>query len=237
MLLATNPHRRSLNARRLPHKSNSNRHHEKKKKFSGLRGVVGDGGGGNRGKHGLPKVGAPGSKMKRLHGLLAAAEEKKQRLEGLRQTEEGKEKAKQEGWADAIRVAGGAELKDNPAALKKMIKRREKDKAKSAAKWDDRLSSQRKEQSKRQDKREENLNRRKKGGAVAAEAGDAAATAGGEGGKVRSVFFVCGGRSRSGLQDTSSFFLVSGFCVVSPPLSCVWLVWWLSGAGFFRWRY
>lgn len=125
--------------------------------------------------------------MKRLHGLLAAAEEKKQRLEGLRQTEEGKEKAKQEGWADAIRVAGGAELKDNPAALKKMIKRREKDKAKSAAKWDDRLSSQRKEQSKRQDKREENLNRRKKGGAagaVAAEGGDAARVAAGEGGKV-----------------------------------------------------
>lgn len=123
--------------------------------------------------------------MKRLHGLLAAAEEKKQRLAGLRQTEEGKEKAKEEGWADAIRVAGGAELKDNPAALKKMIKRKEKDKAKSAAKWDDRLSGQRKEQSKRQDKREENLNRRKKGGAVlAAEAEKAGDAAAGQGGKV-----------------------------------------------------
>lgn len=151
--------------------------------FSGLRGVAGDGS-GNRGKHGLPKVGAPGTKMKRLHGLLAAAEEKKQRLAGLRQTEEGKEKAKEEGWADAIRVAGGAELKDNPAALKKMIKRKEKDKAKSAAKWDDRLSGQRKEQSKRQDKREENLNRRKKGGAVASEKEKAGDSAAGQGGKV-----------------------------------------------------
>lgn len=118
--------------------------------------------------------------MKRLHGLLAVAEEKKQRLAGLRQTEEGKLKAKEEGWADAIRVAGGAEVKDNPAALKKMIKRKEKEKAKSAAKWDDRMSGQRKEQSKRQDKREENLNRRKRG-AVAGEADKAAEGAGGDG--------------------------------------------------------
>lgn len=165
--------------------------------FSGLRGVVGDGGGGSRGKHGLPKVGAPGSKMKRLHGLLAAAEEKKQRLAELRQTEEGKERAKQDGWADAIRVAGGAELKDNPAALKKMIKRREKDKAKSTAKWDDRLSGQKKEQAKRQDKREENLNRRKKGGAaLAAEA--AAGGGGGEaaaGGEKVGLFALLSGRS------------------------------------------
>ncbi|CAN0548091.1 unnamed protein product, partial [Ectocarpus sp. 12 AP-2014] len=113
--------------------------------------------------------------MKRLHGLLAAAEEKKQRLAGLRQTEEGKEKAKEEGWADAIRVAGGAEIKDNPAALKKMIKRKEKEKAKSAAKWDNRLSGQRKEQAKRQDKREENLNRRKKGGPAVGDTDKAAA--------------------------------------------------------------
>lgn len=134
--------------------------------FSGLRGVAGQG--GSRNNYGLPKVGAPGSKMKRLHGLLEAAEEKKVRLAGLRQSEEGKEKAKLEGWADAIRIAGGAEVKDNPAALKKMIKRKEKDKAKSAAKWDDRMSGQRKEQSKRQDKREENLNKRKNGGAGAA---------------------------------------------------------------------
>lgn len=128
--------------------------------------------------------------MKRLHGLLAKAEEKKQRLAGLRQSEEGKEKAKQEGWADAIRVAGGAEVKDNPAALKKMIKRKEKDKAKSAKKWEDRLAGQKKEQSKKQDKREENLKRRKNGGAAAAgtAAGDAAEGEGG--GKVgHSMYF------------------------------------------------
>lgn len=119
--------------------------------------------------------------MKRLHGLLAAAEEKKQRLAGLRQTEEGKLKAKEEGWADAIRVAGGAEVKDNPAALKKMIKRKEKEKAKSAAKWDDRMSGQRKEQSKRQDKREENLNRRKRGAAATAAADAEKGEAGGDG--------------------------------------------------------
>lgn len=141
--------------------------------FSGLRGVASK---GNQNR--LPKVGAPGSKMKKLHGLLAAAEEKKRRLAGLRESEEGKEKAKQEGWADAMRVAGGAELKDNPAALKKMIKRKEKDKAKSAAKWEDRLSGQRKEQSKQQDKREENLNRRKNGGTgTAATAANEAAEA------------------------------------------------------------
>ncbi len=129
-------------------------------------------------------MGAPGSKMKRLHNLLKAAEEKKQRLTDLRQTEEGKQQAKKEGWEDAIRVAGGAEVKDNPAALKKMIKRKEKDKAKSAAKWSDRVAGQKKEQSKRQEKREENLNRRKKGGAgTTAEAERKAGDAGaGEGG-------------------------------------------------------
>lgn len=119
--------------------------------------------------------------MKRLHGLLAAAEEKKQRLEGLRQTEEGKEKVKQEGWADAIRVAGGSVVRDNPAALKKMIKRKEKDKTKSAAKWESRLEGQHKEQSKRQDKREGNLNKRKKGGSAATAAGSAAGDAAAEG--------------------------------------------------------
>lgn len=130
-------------------------------------------------------MGAPGSKMKRLHGLLAAAEEKKQRLAELRQSEEGKEKAREEGWTDAIQLAGGAAIKDNPAALKKMIKRKEKDKVKSAAKWEDRMAGQKKEQSKRQDKREDNLNKRKKGGVAAAEPTE---EAGGEGGKVH----VCG---------------------------------------------
>lgn len=143
---------------------------------------------GSNSQYRPPKVGAPGSKMKRLHGLLAAAEEKKQRLAELRQSEEGKEKAKQEEWTDAIELAGGATIKDNPAALKKMIKRKEKDKAKSAATWENRMAGQKKEQSKRQDKREENLNKRKKGGAAAA---GAAEEAGGEGEKVRE-----GGSSR-----------------------------------------
>ena len=106
--------------------------------------------------------------MKRLHGLLAAAEEKKQRLAGLRQTKEGKEVARQEGWEDAIRIAGGEEVKDNPGALKKMIKRKEREKAKSANNWDHRIAGQKKEQGKRQEKREENLKKRKMGGVAAA---------------------------------------------------------------------
>lgn len=150
---------------------------QKHQQFSGLRGVA------LQNKRKLPPtMGAPGSKMRRLHGLLAAAEEKKQRLAALRQSEEGKEKAKQEVWGDAIRVAGGEELKDNPAALKKTIKRKEKDKAKSAKEWDKRLAGQKKDQSARQSKREENLNKKKQGGLVAdsAAAGDGAEAAGGK---------------------------------------------------------
>lgn len=120
-----------------------------------------------------PKVGAPGSKMRRLHGLLASAEEKKKRLEGLRQSEEGKEQAREEAWDDAMRVAGGENVKDNPAALKKIIKRREKEKAKSAAQWKGRTAGVKKEQAARQTKREENLNKRKtKGVALTSAPGD-----------------------------------------------------------------
>lgn len=124
--------------------------------------------------------------MRRLHGLLASAEEKKQRLASLRQSEEGKETARQEIWGDAIRVAGGEELKDNPAALKKMIKRKEKSKAKSAAQWEDRLAGVKKDQVARQAKREDNLNKRKKGGGAVAGAGaEGGAADGDEGVKVR----------------------------------------------------
>lgn len=120
-----------------------------------------------------PKVGAPGSKTRRLHGLLASAKEKKKRLEGLRQSEEGKKKALEETWDDAMRVAGGENVKDNPAALKKMIKRREKDKAKSASQWKDRSAGVKKEQAVKQTKREENLKKRKsKGVASASTPGD-----------------------------------------------------------------
>lgn len=115
--------------------------------------------------------------MKRLHGLLAAAEEKKKRLASLRQTEEGKERVKEEGWKDAIRLAGGEEVKDNPAALKKMIKRKEKDKMKSAKKWENRIAGQKKEQAKKQEKREENLKKRKAGGLLTAPTGVASSDA------------------------------------------------------------
>ncbi|CAM9511485.1 unnamed protein product [Discosporangium mesarthrocarpum] len=116
----------------------------------------------------MPKAGAPGSKMRRLHGFLAAAEEKQQRLADLRKTKEGREVAKEEGWRDAIKVAGGQDLRDNPAALKKAIKRKIKEKEKKTAKWQSRNKMIQQDIAKRQHTREENLNRRKKGGVAAA---------------------------------------------------------------------
>lgn len=117
-------------------------------------------------------MGAPGSKVRRLHDLMASAEKKKRRLDGLKQSEEGKEIARKELLDDAIRLAGGEELKDNPAALKKIVKRKKRDKERSAAQWKDRNAGVKKEQMARQKKREDNLNRRKMNGSAVAGTAD-----------------------------------------------------------------
>ncbi|CAM9219502.1 unnamed protein product [Chrysoparadoxa australica] len=130
------------------------------------------------------KANAPGSKMRQLKGLLQAAEAKQVRLAQLKgEGEEGKAKAKEEQWADALKVAGGTKVKDNPAAIKKAIKRKENAKKKSAQKWGDRTQKVAEQQRAKQNSREENLKKRRLGLAYVPPEGEDAPAAGKTGGR------------------------------------------------------
>lgn len=80
--------------------------------------------------------GKPGSKMRRLKKMLDDAESKRKRLEELKQQgSEGKKRAREEQWTDALLDASGEKSVSDPKRLKKAIKRREKDKEKSSREW------------------------------------------------------------------------------------------------------
>ena len=83
------------------------------------------------------KVGAPGSKAKKLKTLLARAEKDAAALADLRASGDDA-KAEKLQWADALRVASGAKAPVDPAKLKKALKAREKKKEKSAREWKER---------------------------------------------------------------------------------------------------
>ena len=80
------------------------------------------------------KVGAPGSKTKKLKTLIARAEKDKAQLAALKASGDaaGAEKLQ---WADALRVASGAKAPVDTTKLKKALKMREKKKAKSQREW------------------------------------------------------------------------------------------------------
>ncbi|KAJ3127880.1 hypothetical protein HK098_005656 [Nowakowskiella sp. JEL0407] len=71
-------------------------------------------------------------------------------------------------WSTLIAKASGETVKDNPALLKKSIKREEKRKAKSTEKWKEHLEAVKKSQQDRARKREQNImersEKKKKGG-------------------------------------------------------------------------
>ena len=107
--------------------------------------------------------GKPGSKTKRLQRLLEEAEKKRQRLEELKKAgSEGKQRAKDEMWVDALKEASGEKVYDNSAEIRKALKRREKRKEKSAKQWKERLDRVSSEKTAKIVKREANIMKRKK---------------------------------------------------------------------------
>jgi DNA excision repair protein ERCC-4 len=110
------------------------------------------------------------SKTKNLEKILADAEAKKQRLEELKQsgTEEDKQKAANMEWGNAIKEASGERVKDDPAKLKKALKRKVAKKQKSAKAWKARKEQTQQKMDERQKIRNHNLSKRKMGGSAGA---------------------------------------------------------------------
>lgn len=109
-------------------------------------------------------------KSKNLQKMLADAEAKQQRLQELKQSqkEEDKKKAANIEWGDAIKEAAGDRVKEDPAKLKKALKRQAAKKTKSAKAWKSRMEQTQQKMDDRQKIRNHNLTKRKQGGAAGA---------------------------------------------------------------------
>lgn len=110
------------------------------------------------------------SKTKNLEKMLADAESKKQRLEELKKSSSDQDQLKAANieWGDAIKEASGERIKDDPAKLKKALKRKATKKQKSTKAWKARLQQTQQKMDERQKVRNHNLNKRKLGGAAGA---------------------------------------------------------------------
>lgn len=110
------------------------------------------------------------TKTKNLEKMLADAQAKKQRLEELKHSQDAqdKEKAANIEWGDVIKEASGTRVKDDPAKLKKTLKRKEVKKQKSAKAWKARMEQTQQKMDERQKIRNHNLQKRKMGGAAGA---------------------------------------------------------------------
>ncbi|KAF2747059.1 SURF6-domain-containing protein [Sporormia fimetaria CBS 119925] len=91
---------------------------------------------------------------------LAAAEKKKARISALDE-EKRKDIEEKDLWLAAKKRAQGEKVHDDPALLRKSVKRQEKQKAKSKQEWKDRLTGVQKGKVMKQKKREANLKKRK----------------------------------------------------------------------------
>lgn len=109
------------------------------------------------------------NKGKNLEKLLADAEQKKQRLEELKRgNEEEKERARNIQWGDTLKEASGERIKDDPAKLRKELKRKVAKKQKSTKAWKSRMEQTKEKMDDRQKIRQHNLGKRKLGGAAGA---------------------------------------------------------------------
>jgi hypothetical protein len=117
-----------------------------------------------------------GKKKASLEKLLADAERKQARLRELKSStnEADKEKARSIVWQDTFKVASVGGSGDNlrkmndPAVIKKAIKRKAKKKVASAKAWNSRIEKVHDAVSERQRIRSHNIDQRKLGGATAA---------------------------------------------------------------------
>jgi hypothetical protein len=109
------------------------------------------------------------SKSKNLKKMLADAEAKREKLAQLKKgTEEEKAQAATMQWSETLKEADGQRVKDDPAKLKKVLKRQVTKKAKSQKSWKARTAQQADSQKERQKIRTHNLTARKEGGKTAA---------------------------------------------------------------------
>jgi hypothetical protein len=109
------------------------------------------------------------AKTKNLYKLLAHAEAKQETLQQLKQgTAEEQSKAQQMLWSDTLKEADGQRIKEDPAKLKKMMKRKAAKKAKSQKAWQSRTAQLDKKLQDKQKIRQHNLQARKQGGQVGA---------------------------------------------------------------------
>ena len=73
-----------------------------------------------------------------IHGiqnLLKKAEANQARMEELKKTDEGRALVQAKGWDKAIKQAAGEKLMDDPKLLKNKLKKKLKQKEKSAKEW------------------------------------------------------------------------------------------------------
>ena len=109
------------------------------------------------------------SKTKNLEKLLADAEDKRKKLEQWKDgTDEEQAKAKKVQWGDAIKEASGERVRDDPAKLKKALKRKAAKKVKSQKAWKTRMEQTQQKMDDRQKIRNHNLKQRTLGGAIGA---------------------------------------------------------------------
>ncbi len=137
---------------------------------------------GQPSKSGDSDVGKPGSKARRLKRMLQEAEKKKQRLEELKQQgkylsfyhlycsvvtsffihhynpgDSGIKRAHAEHWNDIMKGVSGEKVLEDTKKIRKALKRKEKEKSKSADAWKERLDKVQEQKNSKQDKREKNL--------------------------------------------------------------------------------
>lgn len=150
------------------------------------------------------------NKTKNLNKMLADAEAKRLKLQQLKQSADAKDQqqAAQMEWSTVLKEADGERVKDDPAKLKKALKRKAAKKAKSQKAWKARLEQQSDKQKERLAIRQHNLNARKQGGKVGANLSKkkivTADEDGGEGEKQGRR------RSRAGFEGRKQEFLNSG---------------------------
>ncbi|KAI9004884.1 surfeit locus protein 6-domain-containing protein [Phycomyces nitens] len=139
---------------------------------------------------------------------LKKIETKQEKLQKLKAEDKDKAAAleEKEDWQKAIAMAQGEKFKDDVKLLKKTIKREEKQKSKSAEKWNERLDKVKRDEQYKVKKRNENLQKhidfktsKHKGGKKDGKGGkkDNKGGKGGKGGKARPGF-EGGKRSKDG---------------------------------------